>query len=203
VNKAGYGISLVGGILAVIFSALLLITGPVFFAGSDVSRFYERNRDKLDEMWADVGDYYGVELFLKDDLKNYIDGYTNILGDVGANDLRDIGKQYNEEAFDDAARLYEDLSAYLPSLKLGVIACVAASVIALIGAEAARKYRIAGGIMVLSAGALTLIFSLVAGSIVPMALASLLLLLGGVLQIAKPKAPAAAMNEFPAGGVQQ
>jgi hypothetical protein len=57
--------------------------------------------------------------------------------------------------------------------------------------------------MVLSAGALTLIFSLVAGSIVPMALASLLLLLGGVLQIAKPKAPAAALDEFPAGGVQQ
>jgi hypothetical protein len=204
VNKAGYGISIIGGILAVIFSALLLITGPVLFAGSDVSRFYDRNSDKLDEMWADVGDYYGVELFLKDDLKNYIDGYTNILGDIEADDLRDIGRQYNEEAFDDAARIYEDFGAYLPSLKLGVIACIAASVIALFGAEAARKYRVAGGIMVISGGALTLIFSLVASSIVPMALASLLLILGGVLQIVKPKEPAGAyQGAINGGGVQQ
>jgi len=205
VNKAGYFISLIGGVLAVVFSLLLLITGPVLFAGRDVSRFYTRNQDKLDEMWADVGDYYGVPLFLKGDLDDYIDGYTEILGDIDGGDLRDIGEQYKEEAFRDAARLYEDLNAYIPKLKLSVIICVAASVIALIGAEAARRYREAGGVMVISGGALTLIFSLVASSIVPMALASLLLILGGVLQIVKQKDVAAATGQCaaPWGGVQQ
>ncbi len=204
-NKAGYCISLIGGVLAVVFSLLLLITGPVLFAGSDVSRFYTRNQDKLDEMWADVGDYYGVALFLKGDLDDYIDGYSEILGNIGADGLRDIGEQYQEEAFRDAARLYEDLDAYIPKLKLGVIICVAASVIALIGAEAARRFRVAGGVMVISGGALTLIFSLVASSIVPMALASLLLILGGVLQIVKQKDLAAIKGQCaaPAGGVQQ
>lgn len=204
-NKAGYCISLIGGVLAVVFSMLLLITGPMLFAGSDVSRFYSQNQDKLDEMWADTGDYYGVELFLKGDLAEYIDGYTNILGDIDADVLRSVGEQYQEEAFRDAARLYEDVSAYVPKLKLGVIVCVAASVIALIGAEAARKFRVAGGVMVLSGGALTLIFSLVASSIIPMAAASLLLMLGGVLQIVKPKDLAAATRQaaIPAGGIQQ
>lgn len=203
-NKAGYTISLLGGVLAIIFSVLLLITGPVLFAGSDVSRFYTRNQDKLDEMWADVGDYYGVELFLKGDLGSYIDGYTRVLSYVNADDLRAIGEKYHEEAFRDTAKIYEDVEAYVPNLKLGVIACVAASIIALIGAEAARKFRVAGGVMVISGGALTLIFSLVASSIIPMALASLLLILGGVLQIVKPKTAAPAYSgEVNSGGVQQ
>ena len=41
--------------------------------------------------------------------------------------------------------------------------------------------------MVLSGAALLLIFSLLASSILPMALASLLLFIGGLLQIARPK----------------
>ncbi|MGE5494694.1 MAG: hypothetical protein ACM3S4_05280 [Burkholderiales bacterium] len=204
-NKAGYIVSLIGGVLAVVFSLLLLITGPVLFAGRDVSRFYTRNQDKLDEMWTDIGDYYGVPQFLKGDLDGYIDGYAEILGTIDGDDLRDIGEQHNEEAFRDAARLYEDLDAYIPKLKLSVIICVAASVIALIGAEAARRFRVAGGVMVISGGAFTLIFSLVASSIVPMALASLLLILGGVLQIVRQKDVATATGQCaaPAGGVQQ
>jgi hypothetical protein len=205
VNKAGYCISLIGGVLALIFSALLIITGPVLFAGSGVSRFYNENSDKLDEMWADVGDYYGVDLFLKGDLDDYIEGYTDVLSEVDADDLEDIGAQYNEEAFHDAAKLYEDFDMYIPSLELGVIVCVAASVIALAGAETAKRFRIAGSVMVLSTGALTLIFSLVASSIIPMALASLLLILGGVFQIVKPRdqSAAAGRDVIPAGGVQQ
>lgn len=201
-NKTGYCISLIGGVLALALSVLMIITGPIFSFGGDVSRFLTRNWDKLDEMVADVGDYYGARPLLQEDLDTYIEDNTAVWDDIDANKLEDIGRQYNEDAFSDAARLYGKFDEYLLNLKIGASACVAASVIALIGAQV-RKRRVAGGVMVLSAAALTLIFSLVAGSIISMAPASLLLILGGVLQIAKPKVRAIqSPGEFSGGGVQ-
>lgn len=201
-NKTGYCISLIGGVFALALSVLMIITGPYFTFGDDVSRFLTRNWDKLDEMAADVGDYYGAKPLLQDELDTYIDDNTDVWGDIDANELEDIGRQYNEDAFSDAARLYRKFDEYLLNLKIGAAACAAASVIALIGAQV-RKRRVAGGIMVLSAAALTLIFSLVAGSIISMAPASLLLILGGVLQTAKPKERTVqSPGEFSGGGVQ-
>jgi membrane-bound ClpP family serine protease len=181
----------------------MLVSGPVITFGDDVSRFYNRNQDKLDRMVADVGEYYGADLLLKGDLDTYIEDYSDILQDIDADDLEAVGKEYNVAAFRDVARLYIRIDEYLSSLKIGVIACVAASIIALIGAQV-RKHRIAGGVMVLLAAALTLIFSLVAGSIITMAPASLLLILGGVLQIAKPKSRAGIQSpgEISGGEVQ-
>ncbi len=204
-KKTGYVISLVGGILAIILSVLIPITGSYFYLGDDIARFYTRNQDKLDNMWADVGEYNGTGLLLKVDLDDYIDDYSDVLEDLKSDDLKDIGDENGEEAFDEAARIMRDVEDYLPDLRLGVIACVIASVIALIGSEIARSYRIAGGVMVLSGAALTLIFSLVASSIISMAPASLLLIVGGALQIAGPKTQAASQQQETAlgGGVQQ
>jgi hypothetical protein len=203
VNKAGFCISLIGGVLALVFSVLMIVTGPYLTFGDDVSRLLTRNMDNLDEIWADIGDYYGVDMLLKGDLDTYIDDYTDVMEDIDADELEDIGAEYNEDALKDAARLYDKIEDYMLSLKIGVIACAAASIIALIGAQV-RKHRVAGGVMVLLAAALTLIFSLVAGSIITMAPASLLLLLGGVLQIAKPKTSAVIQSpgEFSGGEVQ-
>ncbi len=201
-NKAGYCISLIGGVLALALSVLMILTGPFFTFGDDVSRFLTRNWDKLDEMVYETGDYYGAKPLLKVDLATYIEDFTEISKDIDADVLEDIGDEYNESAFDDAARFYERGEEYSLSLKIGVIACAAASIIALIGAQI-KKQRIAGGVMVLSAAALTLIFSLVAGSIISMAPASLLLILGGVLQLAKPKPKAIQdPDEISGGGVQ-
>lgn len=200
-NKAGYCISLIGGVLALALSVLMILSGPIFTFGDDVSRFLTRNRDKLDEMVADIGDYYGADLLLEGDLDAYIEDYTDISQDIDANELEDIGAAYKESAFDDAARLYRKFDEYLLSLKIGVIACTAASVIALIGAQV-RRNRVAGGVMVLSAASLTLIFSLVAGSIISMAPASLMLILGGVMQIAKPAPAVQIPGEFSGGGIQ-
>lgn len=204
-KKAGFVISLIGGILALMLSVLMLVTGPYFHLGDDISRFCSRNQDKLDEMWADVGEYFGAGLLLRVDLDDYIEDYAEVLEDIDADDLKDIGDEYGEDAFDDAARIFRDAEEYLPSLRLGVIACVIASVVALAGSEIARRYRVAGGVMVLSGAAFTLVFSLVASSIITVAAASLLLILGGVLQIVKPKMPAAVPQQeaVSLGGIQQ
>lgn len=202
-NKAGYTISLIGGVLALVLSVLMVVTGPIFAFGDEASRFFTRNSDRLEYVFADIGDYYGVKPLLQDDLGTYIDDYMDVLQDIDADELEDIGAEYKESALDDIVKLYRKIDEYSLSLKIGVIACTAASIIALIGAQV-RKHRVAGGVMVLSAAAFTLIFSLVAGSIISMAPASLLLILGGVLQVAKPKSQKAIQSpgELSGGGVQ-
>jgi hypothetical protein len=195
VNKVGFVISLVGGVLAILFSVLLIITGPVLYAWDDVYDFISDNKADLGKIWTYLGEYNGAAPFLQSDLGDYVDNYTQILQNVDASELEKIGEKYDIEAYRDLAGIYKDFESYLPKLWLGVIACLVASVIALAGAELAKNYRIAGGSMVLSGAALTLIFSLVASSIVPMALASVLLILGGVFQIVKTKAHAAVQGE--------
>ncbi len=202
-NKAGYCISIIGGVLALVLSMLMILSGPIFTIGDDVSRFLTRNWDKLDDMAADVDRYYGVPLLLQQSLNNYIEDNIDVWKDMDADELEDIGAEYDESAFSDAARLYNRGDEYRMSLTIGVIACVAASIIALAGAQI-RKQRVVGGVMVLSAAALTLIFSLIAGSIITMAPAALLLILGGVLQLGKPKVPAlqSQAEEISGGEVQ-
>lgn len=197
-NKTGYVLSLLGGILAVVFSVLLVVTGPYFFAGKDISRFISANSEfgsdntnNLFKMWNDIGDYYGIDPFLKGSLEDYISGYQDVLQNISADDLDDMAQKYDMDSFKKLADIYRNAEGYLPKLEISVIACLAASVIALTGAQVARKRRTAGGVMVLAAGALTLIFSLIASSIIPMALASVLLITGSLLQMAKPKETAA------------
>jgi hypothetical protein len=194
-NKVGYIISIVGGILAVVFSMLLIITGPVFFAGDDVyhfisdnSNYMSDNSNNLGKMWVDIGNYYKIDPFLKNNLGDYISGYTDALQNLSARDLEEMSTKYDMDAFHDLAGIYNKFEGYLPKLEIGFMVCLVASVAALAGAELARKFRVAGGATVLSAAALTLIFSLIASSIIPMAAASLLLMLGGLLQMAKPRA---------------
>lgn len=201
-NKAGYCLSIIGGVLAVVFSVLLVITGLLFFAGNDVSRFISNNGGQgggnLGKMWEKIGDYYKVSPFLSGRLDKYIKGYENAFETMTASDLEDMADKYGMDSFGDLARIYRKIDAYLPKLRIGVIACLIASVAALIGAQAARKYRVGGGITVVSAGALTVIFSLLAGSILPMAAASVLLVAGGLMQMKGPGAQRA--SDVQSGG---
>jgi len=190
-NKAGFVFSLIGGILAILFSVLLVITGPYFFAGDDITAFAEEHGEDVPLIWRQIGKYNDVPVLWKTDFSDYVDQYTEVLTEMEPAELRDIGDQYNNSAaFDDLARLYGDLQDYAPRLKMCVIACLIASVIAMAGAAIAKVARIAGGAMVLGASGLLLIFSLLASSILPMALASLLLLIGGLMQIVKPRVKA-------------
>ena len=185
-NKAGYIISLVASILAIILSILLIAVGPVLTIGPDVSNFYGEYEDDIADMWTMLDEYNGAQPFIEADLEDYIDEHAEIVEDLDARELSKIAERYDSEAFADLADIFEDNADYLPKLRLGVIGCLAASILALIGAEIARRFRIAGGVMVLAGASLTLIFSLIGGAIVPMAAASLLMMLGGVFQILQP-----------------
>lgn len=186
-NKAGFVFSLIGGIFAILFSVLLVITGPYFFAGSDISAFVEENEDDLVLLWRDIGEYHDVPILWQTELDEYVDKYSEILQNMDAEELRDIGDTYQMDAFDDLSRIYRHMDDYIPRLKFCVIACLISSVIAFAGAAIAKVARVAGSVMVFAAAGLLLIFSLLASSILPMALASLLLLVGGLLQIARPR----------------
>ena len=186
-NKAGFVFSLIGGVLAILFSVLLVVTGPYFFAGSDIAEFANENEDDLLPIIQNIGEYNDVQMFWETDLDEFVTGYSKIIQKLDAQELRDIGDEYDMNAFDDLSRIYADIEEYVPKLKICVLACLIASVLALAGAAVARKARIAGGVMVLTGAGLLLIFSLLASSILPMALASLLLLIGGLMQLARPK----------------
>ena len=189
-NKVGYIISLVGGVLAVFLSVMLIVAGPVLTLGPDVKDFFAKNEDNLFDMWVKIGEFNGVEPFLRADFDEYVGDYADIIEDLDARDLNKMADQYDSEAFADLANIFDDNEDYLPKLQLGVIGCIIASVIALIGTELARRHRIVGGAMVLAGAALTLVFSLVGGAIIPMAAASVVLILGGILQILPPSAKA-------------
>lgn len=184
-NKTGYVFSLIGGVLAIVFTVMLIVTGPWLYAGEDVVDFAEDNSKDLGLMWTTFGDYNRINPFLEDDLEDYVADYQRAFGKVDARDLKVMSEDYELVAFKDMADIYKDIEEYLPKLQLGLIACLIASLIGLIGAQVALKFQVAGGVMVLVSSAMTLIFSLVAGSIVPMVLASLLLVIGGVLQTVK------------------
>lgn len=186
-NKAGFVFSLIGGVLAILFSVLLVVTGPLFFAGSDVADFAEKNADDLLPIWRNIGRYNDVPMLWETNIKDYVDGYSKALQKMDVEELHDIGDEYNMEAYDDLARLYRDIDEYMSRLRICVVACIVSAVIALAGAAVAKIKRIAGGVMVLSGAGLLLIFSLLASSILPMAFASLLLLIGGLMQLARPK----------------
>jgi hypothetical protein len=187
VNKAGFVFSLIGGVLAILFSVLLVVTGPYFFAGDDIAEFANENGDDLLPIVRNVGAYNDVPMFWETDLDEFVTGYSKVIQKLDAQKLRDIGDEYEMEAFDDLALIWQDIEEYIPKLKICVLACLIASVIALAGAAIARSARIAGGVLVLAAAGLLLIFSLLASSILPMALASLLLIAGGLMQLARPK----------------
>lgn len=193
-NKTGYVFSIIGGVLAIAFSVLLVVTGPYFYMGKDISRFISENREiqsdnstDLGKMWEDIGSYYKIDPLLKGSFGDYISGYESAFTSMTADDLQKMSKKYDMDSFKDLALIYKNIKSYIPKLEIGVIACLILSVAALIGAQVARKNRTAGGTIVICSGAFTIVFSLVAGSIIPMALASVLLIIGGFLQAAKPK----------------
>jgi hypothetical protein len=187
VNKAGFVFSLIGGVLAILFSVLLVVTGPYFFAGDDIAEFTSENEDDLLPIARNIGEYNDVPMFWETDLDEFVTGYSKIIQKLDAQKLRDIGDEYEMDAFDDLALIWQDVEEYIPKLKICVLACLIASALALAGAAIARSARIAGGVLVLAAAGLLLIFSLLASSILPMALASLLLIAGGLMQLARPK----------------
>lgn len=186
-NKAGFVFSLIGGVLAILFSVLLVVTGPYFFAGDDIAEFTSENEDDLLPIARNIGEYNDVPMFWETDLDEFVTGYSKIIQKLDAQKLRDIGDEYEMDAFDDLALIWQDVEEYIPKLKICVLACLIASALALAGAAIARSARIAGGVLVLAAAGLLLIFSLLASSILPMALASLLLIAGGLMQLARPK----------------
>lgn len=187
-NKTGYVFSLIGGVLAVVFSVLLVVSGPVLFAGEDARDYVDEYGDDFERMWTTFGDYHGVGLLTEDDdLADYVSDYSKALRRTDVDELEEIADEYDYEAFEDLSDLYGDVEGYLPSLRTGIIGCLIASALALLGAQVARRFRIAGGVIVLLGALGTLAFSLVASSIIPMALATLLLIIGGVLQIVKTK----------------
>lgn len=207
-NKAGYVFSLTGGVLAVVFTALLFLTGPLFSFGRDLYRFisynsgYTQEADDLGKIWVYVGDYYEVAPFMSVSLKKYITDYEDAFKKINASDLEDMYEKYNLDSFGDLAGIFRKLNAYLPKLVISVIACLAASVAALTGAQVARKYRTGGGITILAAGAVTVIFSLLAGSILPMAAASALIITGGLMQMRGRKMDESAKG-VRSGGIEQ
>ena len=185
-NKAGYIISMVASVLAIVLSILLIAVGPVLTIGPDVGDFYTEYEGEIADMWTTLDEYNGAQPFVEADLEDYIDEHAEIIEDLDARELGKIADRYDSEAFADLADIFEDNEDYLPKLRLGVIGCLIASIVALIGAEIARRFRITGSVMVLAGASLTLIFSLIGGAIVPMAAASVLMMLGGVFQILRP-----------------
>ncbi len=187
-NKAGFVFSLIGGVLAILFSVLLPVSGLYFFAGSDAAEFAAENGDDLLTIVEDIGHYNDVPMFWEGDLDDSVSGMAKVFQKLDSQELRKIGDEYDVKAFDDLAKLYNDVDDFIPRLRVCAIASIIAAVIAMAGAAIAKIARVAGGVMVLASAGLLLIFSLLVSSILPMALASLLLLVGGLLQIARPKA---------------
>jgi hypothetical protein len=172
---------MVGGVLALVFAMLMLLTGFLWAVGGDLSRFFEERGDRVGSMWKLLGRYQGVDDFPQDDLGEYVTEYKAGLEKTTSEDLAALADKYDSEAFADMAAIVAKVEALRLRLIIGTIMSVLASVAALAGAQVARVRLKAGAVMVLCASILTLGFSLLAGSVLPMAVASLLLLIGALV----------------------
>jgi hypothetical protein len=180
-SRGGYVTSMVGGVLALVFAMLMLLTSFLWAVGGDLSRFFEERGDRVGSMWQLLGRYQGVDDFLKDDLSTYVVEYKAALEKTDSEDLEALADKYDSAAFADMAAIVAKVETLRLRLILGTIFSVLASVAALIGAQVARVRLKAGAVTVLCASILTLGFSLLGGSVLPMAVASLLLLIGSLV----------------------
>jgi len=180
-SRGGYVTSMVGGVLALVFAMLMLLTGFLWAVGGDLSTFFEERGDRIGSMWELLGRYQGVDDFLKDDLSEYVTEYKAALEKTNSEDLEALADKYNSAAFRDMAAIVAKVESLRLRLIIGTILSVLASVAALIGAQVARVRQRAGAVTVLCSSILTLGFSLLAGSVLPMAAASLLLLIGSLV----------------------
>jgi hypothetical protein len=180
-SRGGYVTSMVGGVLALVFAMLMLLTSFLWAVGGDLSRFFEERGDRVGSMWELLGRYQGVDDFLKDDLSTYVVEYKAALEKTDSEDLEALADKYDSAAFADMAAIVAKVETLRLRLILGTIFSVLASVAALIGTQVARVRLKAGAVTVLCASILTLGFSLLGGSVLPMAVASLLLLIGSLV----------------------
>jgi hypothetical protein len=172
---------MVGGVLALAFAMLMVLTGFLWAVGGDLSNFFEERGDRVGSMWELLGRYQGVDDFLKDDLSEYASEYKVALEQTDSQDLEALADKYDSAAFRDMAAIVAKVEALRLRLIIGTVLSVLASVAALIGAQVARVRLKAGAVMLLCASILTLGFSLLAGSVLPMAVASLLLFIGSLV----------------------
>lgn len=184
-NRGGYVTSMVGAVLALVFSMLLPLTGFWWTAGGDLSRFIEERGDRIGSMWELLGRYQGTDDFMESDLSEYMDQYKEALEKTDSTDLEVLADKYDSAAFRDMAAIVAKLENLRLRLWIGSAACLLASVAVLIGAQVARVRPKAGGVTALCASILTLGFSVLAGSALPMALASLLLLIGSLVLLGR------------------
>lgn len=180
-SRGGYKTSMVGAVLALVFSMLLLLTGFLWTLGGDLSRFFEERGDRIGSMWELLGRYQGTHKFLETDLAQYVDEYKEALNQTDSEDLEALADKYDSAAFADMAAIVAKWEGLKLRLIIGCILSVLSSVAALVGAQVARVRLKAGAVTVLIASILTLGFSLLAGSVLPMAVASLLLLIGSLV----------------------
>jgi hypothetical protein len=180
-SRGGYVTSMVGGVLALVFAMLMLLTSFLWAVGGDLSRFFEERGDRVGSMWKLLGRYHGVDDFPQDDLGEYVTEYKAALEETGSEDLEALADKYDSAAFRDMAAIVAKVEALRVRLIVGMVLSALASVAALIGAQVARVRLKAGAVTVLCASILTLGFSLLAGSVLPMAVASLLLLIGSLV----------------------
>ena len=180
-NRGGYVTTMLGAVLALVFSMLMLLTSFLWALGGDLSRFLEERGDRVGSMWELLGKYHDASKFLETDFAAYVDDYKVVLEETGSEDLEALAEKYDSAAFADMAAIVAKWEALKLRLWIGTVMSVLASVAALIGAQAARVRPKAGAVTILIASILTLGFSLLAGSVLPMAVASLLLLIGSLV----------------------
>ena len=187
-SRGGYVTSMVGGVLALVFAMLMLLTGFLWAVGGDLVRFFEERGDRVGSMWKLLGRYHGVADFPKEDLGKYVPEYKEALENTTSEDLEALADKYDSAAFRDMAAIVARLEALRVRLIIGTVMSVLSAVAALVGAQVAKVRLKAGAITILCASVLTLGFSLLAGSVLPMAAASLLLLIGSLVLLSGRKA---------------
>lgn len=180
-SRGGYVTSMAGGVLALVFAVLMLLTGLLWAVGGDLVRFFEERGDRVGSMWKLLGRYHGVADFLQDDLGEYVTEYKEALKQTNSKDLEALADKYDSAAFRDMAAIVAKLKALRVRLIVGTVMSVLAAVAALVGAQVAKVRLKAGAVTILCASILTLGFSWLAGSVLPMAAASLLMLIGSLV----------------------
>ncbi len=185
-NRGGYVTSMTGAVLALVFSMLLLLTSFMWALGGDLSRFFEERGDRVGSMWELLGKYHDTAKFLETDLSMYVDDYKVALDKTTSEDLEALADKYDSAAFADMAAIVAKWEGLKLRLYIGMVMSVLASVAALAAAQVARVRLKAGAVTILICSILTLGFGILGGSALPMAVASLLMLIGSLVLLKKP-----------------
>lgn len=137
-SRGGYLTSMVGGVLALVFAMLMLLTGFWWAVGGDLVRFFEERGDRVGSMWKLLGRYHGVDDFPQEDLGEYVTEYKAALENTTSEDLEALADKYDSAAFRDMAAIVAKVEALRMRLIIGTVLSVLAAVAALIGAQVAK-----------------------------------------------------------------